>query len=91
LPGFLRASLIQSTIVVSIFGLLGAAFIDNAAHAGGLVGGVALGLVMAPWMRLAPTVSKPAARILSALSLSVLALGVAKVAWELWKIAAMGV
>jgi hypothetical protein len=42
-------------------------------------------------MRLAPTTSKPAARILSALSLTVLALGVAKVAWELWKIAAMGV
>lgn len=90
LPGFLRASLIQSTIVVSIFGLLGAAFIDNAAHAGGLAGGVVLGMVMAPWMRLAPTTSKPAARILSALSLTVLALGVAKVGWELWKIAGIG-
>jgi membrane associated rhomboid family serine protease len=90
LPGFLRASLIQSTIVVSIFGLLGAAFIDNAAHAGGLAGGVVLGMVMAPWMRLAPTTSKPAARILSALSLSVLALGVAKVGWELWEIAEIG-
>ena len=87
LPGFLRASLIQSTIVVSIFGLLGAAFIDNAAHAGGLAGGVVLGLVMSPWMRLAPTTSKPAARILSVLSLTVLALGVGKVAWELWEIA----
>jgi membrane associated rhomboid family serine protease len=87
LPGFLRASLIQSTIVVSIFGLLGAAFIDNAAHAGGLAGGVILGLVMSPWMRLAPTTSKPAARILSVLSLTVLALGVGKVAWELWEIA----
>jgi|APTNR8051073442_1049403.scaffolds.fasta_scaffold18046_2 membrane associated rhomboid family serine protease len=90
LPGFLRASLIQSTIVVSIFGLLGAAFIDNAAHAGGLAGGVVLGMVMAPWMRLAPTTSKPAARILSALSLTVLALGVAKVGWELWEIAGIG-
>ena len=90
LPGFLRASLIQSTIVVSIFGLLGAAFIDNAAHAGGLAGGLVLGLTMAPWMRLAPTTSKPAARVLSVLSLTVLALGVAKVAWELWKIAGIG-
>lgn len=90
LPGFLRASLIQSTIVVSIFGLLGAAFIDNAAHAGGFAGGVVLGLAMAPWMRLAPTTSKVAARILAVLSLTVLALGVAKVAWELWKIAGIG-
>jgi len=90
LPGFLRASLIQSTIVVSIFGLLGSAFIDNAAHAGGLIGGVGLGWVLFPWLRLAPVASKSAARILSALSLTVLALGVAKIAWELWAIVSIG-
>ncbi len=90
LPGFLRASLIQSTIVVSIFGLLGSAFIDNAAHAGGLIGGVGLGCLMFPWLRLAPVASKSAARSLSALSLTVLAFGVAKIAWELWEIAGIG-
>jgi hypothetical protein len=76
--------------VVSIFGLLGSAFIDNAAHAGGLIGGVGLGWVLFPWLRLAPVASKSAARILSALSLTVLALGVAKIAWELWAIVSIG-
>lgn len=87
LPGFLQANLIQSTLVVAIFGALGASFIDNAAHAGGLVGGVFLGLVAWPWIRLAPSTVKPGVRILSLASLAVLAAGLGKIAWELWKLA----
>lgn len=87
LPGFLRTSLIQSTLVVSIFGLLGSAFIDNAAHAGGFLGGVVLGMAFSPWMRLAPTGTRPVVRTLSAFSLAILLAGVGKVAWELWRVA----
>lgn len=83
LPGFLRASLLQSTFVVAIFGLLGAGFIDNAAHVGGFLGGVALGLGCWPWMRLAPPRARPLALALAAASVSVLLAGVAKIVWEL--------
>lgn len=84
LPGYLRASLLQSTFVVAIFGLLGAGFIDNAAHAGGFLGGLLLGFVLSPWIELAPRKSRPLARLFSAASLSVLAAGVVKIFWELW-------
>lgn len=87
LPGFLRSSLLQSCIVVSIFGLLGSSFIDNAAHAGGFLGGVLLGVAASPWLRLAPATPRPVARILSGLSLAILAAAAAKIAWELWKVA----
>jgi len=87
LPGFLQANLIQSTLVVAIFGALGAGFIDNAAHAGGLVGGVLLGLLAWPWIRLAPVTVKPGVRLLSLASLTVLGAGLGKIAWELWKLA----
>lgn len=86
LPGFLRVSLIQSTIVVTIFGLLGSQFIDNAAHAGGFLGGIALGLVMTPVLSLAPEKTGLILRVLSGLSLTILALGVGKIASELWRI-----
>lgn len=89
LPGSLRVGLIQSTIVVSIFGLLGSDFIDNAAHAGGFLGGLALGLVMAPSLTLAPEKTGLFTRVLSGLSLTVLGLGIAKIAAELWKIHAL--
>ena len=86
LPGYLRANLIQSTLVVSIFGLLGNQFIDNAAHGGGLLGGVVLGLLFFPWLRLAPETTPPFLRGLSWLSLAILMGGVAKIGLELWKI-----
>lgn len=86
LPGSLRVSLIQSTIVVAIFGMLGSDFIDNAAHAGGFLGGVALGLVMTPSLAFAPEKTGLVTRLFSGLSLTVLALGIAKIASELWKI-----
>ncbi len=84
LPGYLQASLIQSTIVVAIFGLLGARFIDNAAHAGGLIGGVILGLICVPWMRLAPTKTRPIVLLLGWASVAVLLAGVVKIAIEIW-------
>lgn len=86
LPGFLRASLIQSTFVLAIFGLLGSKFIDNAAHAGGLAGGIALGMLFYPGLKLAPTESKFGFRLLSWLSVAVLAAAVGKIAWELWRV-----
>ncbi|MCB1205891.1 MAG: rhomboid family intramembrane serine protease [Verrucomicrobiae bacterium] len=85
LPGFLRMSLLQSTVVMAIFGFLGADFIDNAAHGGGFLGGVLLGGLFYPRMRLAPESTRPVVRAASILSLAILAAGVGKVCWELWK------
>ena len=85
LPTYLRSSLVQSTIVVSIFGLLGAAFIDNAAHAGGFLGGLAIGAASYPWLRLAPGKALPFASAAGWGAIAVLLAGVGKVAWELWK------
>lgn len=87
LPGFLQTNLIQSTLVVAIFGALGASFIDNAAHAGGLAGGVLLGLVSWPWIRLAPTTVKPGVWILSLASIAILGAGLVKIATALWRLA----
>lgn len=84
LPDYLQANLIQSTIVVAIFGLLGARFIDNAAHAGGLVGGVILGLCCLPAMRLAPSTTRPGIRLLGWASIVILLAGVGKVVLEIW-------
>jgi len=89
LPGYLQASLIQSTLVVAIFGALGSQFIDNAAHAGGLLGGIVLGVLFHPWMRLAPTSTRPLIRLISWISLVVLVGGVVKIAMELGKLAAL--
>jgi membrane associated rhomboid family serine protease len=79
LPGYLRANLVQATIVVAVFGALGNKFIDNAAHAGGLLGGIALGLLAYPWMRLAPGSTRPVFRVLSGVSIVILLGGVVKI------------
>jgi len=88
IPGYLQASLIQATVVVAIFGALGSAFIDNAAHAGGLLGGLLLGVLFYPWMRLAPTSTRPVFRALSWLSILVLLAGAGKIVIELLKVIA---
>ncbi len=48
IPRLYKTTLVQAILIMSIFGALGAQFIDNAAHAGGfLVGGV-LGILLVP-------------------------------------------
>lgn len=84
LPNFLRSSLIQSTIVVSIFGILGVQFIDNAAHAGGFLGGLAIGILGYRWLRLASEGTPPSVRIAGIACNLVLLAGVVKVGWELF-------
>lgn len=84
LPDGLRISLIQSTIVLAIFGLLGSQFIDNAAHAGGLAGGALIAVLMYPGLRLGAHRESVFLKALGFVSLLVLAVGVAKVAFELW-------
>lgn len=88
LPGFLQFRLIQSTIVVSIFGLLGVGFIDNAAHAGGFLGGLLLGAICWPWLRLASSRIRPLTRLAGWAAVAVLLAGAAKVGWEIWQVAA---
>lgn len=84
LPGYLQAALIQSAIVIALFGAIGSSFIDNAAHAGGLIGGALLAVALWPWLRLAPEKERPAAKIAGLASLGVLLAGVAKIAAELF-------
>ncbi len=86
IPSSLQSSLIQACAVLVIYGLVGSAVIDNAAHAGGFVGGVLLGVICLPWLRLAPTSERGIVKVLSLLSMMVLALGTGKVLWELWKV-----
>ena len=54
--------------------------------AGGLLGGLVLGVLCYPWMRLAPTSTRPIFRLLSWLSIVILLGGVAKIAMELGKL-----
>ncbi len=86
LPNYLRMSCIQSTIVIALFGLLGSSFIDNAAHAGGFVGGVMFGLLQFRRLELASRDSCPRVKIVSYLSLAVLLLALVKVGIELWQL-----
>lgn len=84
LPEGLRSSLIQSTIVLAIFGLLGNKFIDNAAHAGGMLGGAVIAFIIYPKLRLGAQGETIFTKGLGIASLLVLAAGVVKVALELW-------
>ncbi|MEM9281339.1 MAG: rhomboid family intramembrane serine protease [Verrucomicrobiota bacterium] len=85
IPDFLQASLVQSTIVIALFGMLGSQFIDNAAHGGGFFGGVAVGLLAYPFLRLSPGKTRPTVAAAAWFSLIILVAGIFKVGWELWK------
>lgn len=85
IPGYLRSGLIQSTIVVVLYGLLGSSFIDNAAHAGGFVGGGVLGFAVYPWLRLAPERERFITRVAGSLGIVTLLVAVAKIALELFQ------
>jgi len=86
LPQFLRMSCVQSAIVIAIFGLLGNSFIDNAAHAGGFVGGLILGAVFYKGLRLASNEARPAVRVFSWVSLFFLIAGFMKIILALWQL-----
>lgn len=85
LPGYLRGNLIIASVVIAIFGLLGSSFIDNAAHAGGFAGGVALGQVFRSSLALAPANTGPVVKGVSWVCVSILSAGVLKIGWELWQ------
>ncbi len=72
LPVGLRSSLLQSTIVVALMGVLGMAFIDNAAHLGGYLGGILMAYMLRPALALAPGQSNPFLRLLGISSLLLL-------------------
>lgn len=72
LPVGLRSSLLQSTIVVALMGVLGIAFIDNAAHFGGYLGGMMMAYLLRPALALAPDQSNPFLRLLGISSLLLL-------------------
>lgn len=80
IPGFLEANLIQSILVLAIFGLVGNRFIDNAAHGGGLVAGVLVGLLMYPALKLSPPKAGLPVRVLSFFSFTILAAAVVWIA-----------
>jgi membrane associated rhomboid family serine protease len=83
-PKYLR-NLIEAIVFVGIFGLVGFAFIDNAAHLGGLCGGLLLG-----WALLRGS-DKPFGNekfekrvaFLGAMALVVLGLGVVAAVWQI--------
>ena len=47
-PRMVRANLLQSLLLMGIFGALGARYIDNAAHGGGFVMGALLAFILIP-------------------------------------------
>lgn len=81
-PGFLRA-MVTDVVAVAALGVFGAALIDNAAHAGGFVAGLALGALLIPSAEAVPTVGwRPPAAVRAAgwVALVVLVLGAAATA-----------
>jgi membrane associated rhomboid family serine protease len=86
LPDYLRANLIMSCVVIAIFGLMGSQFIDNAAHAGGFIGGVVLGELLYSQLKLVPGSTRKSIGLVSIISITILLAGVAKVFWEFWSV-----
>lgn len=74
-PGFGRA-ILADIAVIAMIGILGAGFVDNAAHGGGFVAGAALGWLMIPRGGRTPYWEpSPAIRNLGTVALGILVLG----------------
>lgn len=92
LPTAIRSNLIQAILMISLFGFLGAAMIDNAAHAGGFVVGLALSLILFPRKAEIGAYDPPKPVLwLGWASLVILVLGVGQVVVELQKGGAYGI
>ncbi|HET7461495.1 MAG TPA: rhomboid family intramembrane serine protease [Longimicrobium sp.] len=86
-PGFGRA-IVTDIAVIATMGILGAGYVDNAAHGGGFLTGAALGWLMIPRGGRTPYWEpSPAIRALGTVSLAVLLLGA--LATAAWLVAAL--
>lgn len=72
IPQFLPAALVRSTIAMVLMGVIGKDFIDNAAHAGGFLGGIGFGLINYSRLQLGVHTTGPVMKWLSALSILIL-------------------
>lgn len=79
IPRRLQIGLYRSVFMISLLGVLGAAFIDNAAHGGGFVTGVLLGLLAYKAMRLGNEVVSERTRIVGWICTGILVLGIIQV------------
>lgn len=86
LPATLQSNLVQACAVMALLGVVGSSFIDNAAHAGGFLGGVVIGGICWPWLRLAPKKTRAIVWFFSAISVLILAAASGKVLWMMWEI-----
>ena len=85
IPFDLTNMLIRNVVLISLIGVLGAKFIDNAAHAGGLITGIVVGAIIGPhrqdwWNQKADVVTQAVAIVCG----GVLAWTVYKTIIEIW-------
>jgi membrane associated rhomboid family serine protease len=74
LPAGFMKSLVKGVAWVAVAGFVAYRYIDNAAHAGGLVAGLALGLVLVPTDEWLPLAEPPALRAAGIAAAAILAL-----------------